>query len=74
MKLRPGDFIEEVKGHLKLRVSDPRGIIIDFEGTQMDFEKFMDNFDKVEKYMKERAKEWDESIKGKPLPKIDVKV
>ena len=70
MKLKPGDYIEEVKGQLKVRLSDPRGIIIEFEGSQMDFEKFMDKFEIVEKYMKARAKEWDEAMKDKGLPAV----
>ena len=58
---------------MKVRLSDPRGIIIEFEGSQMDFEKFMDNFEKVEKYMKARAQEWDEAMKNKGLPAMTVK-
>ena len=74
MALQPGDFIEEEKGHLKIRLTDPRGVILEFEGKQMDFEKFMDQFDKIEKYMKARADEWDEAMKEKKLPPIDMNV
>lgn len=74
MDLQPGDYIQEDRGHLKVRLSDPRGIIIDFEGSQIEFEKFMDAFPDIEKYMKARAQEWDEAMKGKGLPAIDMKM
>ena len=42
---------------MNIRLTDPKGIVFEFEGSQVEFEKLMEKFDTIQKYMAQQRRE-----------------